>query len=55
MTSVYDISIMASLSLMHINTQVGDPTLPVHASSHYSKIDFDGPEEYNVFFSSTTY
>ncbi|XP_019849729.1 PREDICTED: exportin-5-like isoform X1 [Amphimedon queenslandica] len=31
--------------------KVGDPTQPLHISSHYSAIDFDGPEEYNIYFS----
>ena len=36
-------------------TKVGDPTQSLHISSHYSVIDFDGQEEFNVFFSSKNF
>ena len=31
--------------------QLGDPTQNEHVSSEYNRMDFDGVDEFNVFFS----
>ena len=32
--------------------QLGDPTLSDHISSEYARLDFDGVDEFTLFFSS---
>ena len=49
MANVICINVMWDI---YCHMQLGDPTITDHISSEYARLDFDGVDEFTLFFSS---